>query len=119
MMVTLDPMKKFEDVKKDRLVAACGLLPAFFADAMDRSTEDTAESVYKAVVEVYGFGDYSSANWGTVTPEGAYVSAYDDDPDMYPLLLLEYPDSPVQMLIYQSAILAVRDGETTILSRMD
>ena len=118
MMVTVDPLKAYTDAPKDRLIAACGILPQFFAEAVMQGN-DTAESVYKAMVAIYGFGDYSGTSWGTVSDEGVYKSSYDEDPDMSPLLLCEWPDSEVKMYCYEHAILAVVDDEKQIITRMD
>lgn len=117
MMVTIDKNKAFEGAKKDRLIEACGLIPYFFVAAKEQGAK-TAEEAYQTMVDEYGFGDYSGTNWGTVDPKGTYVSAYDEDPDMEPLMSMSILDGPT-LHIYQSAILAVVDANKTIISRMD
>jgi len=118
MMVTVDPLKKYKEAKANRLVEACGIIPLFYKDAIEMDTESPASEVYSKMVDLYGFGDYQSVDWGTVSPEGLYESAH-DDPDLAPLLRLDHPDSEVVCYIYQYAIMAVRDKNETILSRMD
>ena len=118
MMVTVDPLKKYEDAKQGKLVAATGILPQFYMEAMVRGN-DTARDVYEAMVDIYGYGDYSGPSWGTVSPTGVYKSSYEEDPDMYPLVLCEWPDNDVRLWVYQHAILAVQDPEETIITRMD
>ena len=116
MMVTIDPLDKFENIDNHKLFEACGLIPLFAADAyMDK--HDTAEAVYKAMTASYGFGEYRFEGEGSVTGGGTYQ--YPEDPDLHPLVLLQSPENPVEVFIYQHAILAIRDGDTTIIGRMD
>lgn len=120
MIISVDPNEYHipKGATKVRLVRACGIIPAFAAEAYAKGNE-TAQDVYDAMVERYGFGDMSSTKWGTVDPTGVYKSAYDEDPDMQPLVELRFPENPVKVYIYQYAIVAVVDEDTTIISRMD
>lgn len=120
MIISVDPNKYHVPIgaTMDRLVQACGIIPAFAAEAYVKGHE-TAQDVYGAMVEAYGFGDMSSTDWGTVDPTGVYKSTYDEDPDMQPLVELSSPDNPVKVYIYQYAIVAVVDKDTTIITRMD
>jgi hypothetical protein len=129
MMVTVDPLNKFKDVPKYRLVEACGVLPLFFAKSVERLTEEApADDIYKAMMDIYGFGfgngkeDY----WGTVKEDGTLVSNEPDDPedgpadpDLFPYMSCKYPDSGVELLIYSHAITVVRDTDDTFITRMD
>jgi len=120
MIVEIDPLNVHlpKGASSKRIVDACGILPMFYTEAMVKGLE-TAQEVYDDMVKTYGFGDYGSASWGTVSPDGTYVSSYEEDPDMAPLLKLTWPDNPVECLIYEHAILAVRDEDKTIITRMD
>lgn len=115
--VAFDPRAAY-GANSEKLLAACGVIPSIFSEAaMGPDTED-APSMYKRAVEVYSFGDYSSVQWGTVTPEGVYVSSHDEDPDLNPMVVFYWPFG-VEVLVYPHAIIAVRDEENTIISRMD
>ena len=117
MIVSVDPTGKYEGVSKGKLVDACGLIPIFAVDAFVQR-KDTAQAFYDVMVESYGFGDWSSAGWGTVGPEGVLKSDQ-GDPDMSPLLELSFPESGIKVYVYQSAIMAVVGPDETIVSRMD
>ena len=117
MMVSIDPNKAFKGAKKDRLIEACGLIPYFFLAAKEQGAK-TAKEAYAVMVSEYGFGDYSSTSWGTVDSKGTYVSAYDEDPDMEPLMSMTILDGPT-LYVYQYAIMAVVDSNDTIITRMD
>ena len=121
MIAEIDPlnvhMPKGASAKK--IVGAVGILPMFYTEACVKGL-DTAHEVYEDMVKTYGFGDYSGPSWGTVKDDGTYVSSFEEDPDMAPLMKCSWPDNPVVMYIYQHAILAVVDGfETPIITRMD
>lgn len=114
----VDPLKKYPDVKKGRLVEACGLIPAFVAEAEIGLGEGAPlEALHRAVMEIYGYGLGHPMTGGEVTPEGVYT--YPEDPDLYPLVSLQTAQGH-EVLIYQYAITAFRDSEgTTIVERID
>ena len=129
MMVTVDPLNKFKDVPKQRLVEACGVIPLFYAESVERLTEEaSADGIFKSMMDIYGFGfgngkeDY----WGTIKEDGVMVSNEPDDPedgpadpDLFPYMSCKYPDSGVELLIYSHAITVVRDTDDTFITRMD
>lgn len=115
--VSLDPHQT-HGANKERLLAACGLIPSIFSEAAGEPDTEDAESLYKAAVRIYGFGDYSGTDWGTVDPDGLYRSSHDEDPPLSPIAVFRWPFG-VEVLVYPHAIIAVRDEDTTIISRMD
>lgn len=116
--VLLDPLGEFPKADKQALLDACGLIPAIFSQAAGEPDTEDAQTLYKAAVGVYGCGDYSGTDWGTVSKNGVYTSSYEDDPPLKPIAVFRWPFG-VEVLVYRSAIIAVRDEETTIISRMD
>ena len=129
MMVTVDPLNKFKDVPNQRLVEACGVIPLFYAESVERLTEEApADGIFKSMMDIYGFGfgDGKEGFWGTVKEDGALVSNEPDDPedgpadpDLFPYMSCKYPDSGVELLIYSHAITVVRDTDDTFITRMD
>lgn len=117
--VLLDPFGQFPQVdKKGRILEACGLIPAIFSQAAGEPDTEDAQALYKAAVDVYGFGDWSGSDWGTVSQNGVYTSTHEDDEPLKPIAVFRWPFG-VEVLVYRHAIIAVRDEDTTIISRMD
>jgi hypothetical protein len=117
MIIEVDPLRAFEKAPEDHLVSAAGLIPYFAVEALQEHPEGPARDVYDKMVSIYGFGDFSGAFTGTVSEEGVY--SYPEDPDLSPIMKLYFPGSPVEVFVYQYAIIAVRDDQETITSRMD
>ena len=115
----VDPTGYFETkgATKPRLIEALGIVPAFVAEAATHGTpsEATPRSVLDDMAKAYGFymGDMEG---GVVTPEGIYQ--YPEDPDLHPLIQWTLDDSVV-IYMYEHAIIALTDGERTIITRMD
>ena len=112
--VKVDPTGQYKKVPKQRLVDALGIVPSFVSYAAVEAPEATARAVLDAMAEAYGFymGDMEG---GTVDAEGVYQ--YPDDPPLYPLVRWTLDNVTVYM--YQFAIVAVQDEDTTIVTRMD
>ena len=115
LRVTIDPKDAYKGIKPAKLVEACGLLPYFAADVALQAPESVQEA-WDGLMECYGFGDVSSDHWGTV--EDMTYKSSEDDPDMEPLVRFGLSDE-IDFLVYQYAIVAVTDGETTMMGRMD
>lgn len=115
MMVTIDPLAAFEKVQPGRLFAATGLIPQFAMEAFAGPSE-TVREFYDHMVKIYGFGGWELKG-GEVDKAGVYL--YPEDEPLSPLVLLQYPESSIEVLIYQHAILAIRDEDETIVCRMD
>jgi hypothetical protein len=99
---------------------ACGLIPEFFARSVAERA-DTLEKVCASMTYYYGFGN----TWdfgGSITPEGVYVSPYDDDEDLEPLgHWTSNTGGLFDLFVYPYGICAVRDPRTgeTKITRMD
>jgi len=117
MLVIIDPNKHYAKNKQGHLIEACGLIPYFFRDAEDAGLKD-AKEVYDFMVSVYGFGDYSGVNWGVVGPKGTYTSLEPEDKPLEPLVSFEIVEG-CKLYVYPYAIMAVVQGNTQIISRMD
>jgi hypothetical protein len=112
--VKVDPTSHFKGVPQARLLGALGIVPSFVAYAANVAPETTARAMMDAMGEAYGFymGDMEG---GTVDAEGVY--SYPEDEPLYPLVRWKLDDVTVYM--YQYAIVAVQDKDTTIITRMD
>ena len=113
----LDPTGHFSgrNVPPKKLVEALGIVPYFVLSAAEDAQEPTARAVLDIMAEAYGFylGDMEG---GTVDAEGVY--SYPEDPDLYPLIKWTVGEK-VDVFMYPYAIVAVRDGTNTIITRMD
>jgi hypothetical protein len=116
-MITLDPNGKFPGVPKEHMQEFAGLIPRIVADAV-LAGACGAREVYDAMVLAYGYGDYSSINWGTISEDGTYVSSEEEDPDLDPVVMWELPCG-TKVRLYNHAIVSVVDDEETIITRMD
>ena len=104
-----------EDVRR-KLVMALGIVPVFVDDAYKAAGEDaTVEEMHKGTTGAYQWyiGDMEG---GTINDEGVYQ--YPEDPDLHPLVEWSL-DSGTKVYMYQYAIVAFTDGETTKVTRMD
>lgn len=111
--VSVDPTGKFEEVPDTRLLAATGFIPYFIQEVVWENSQ-TANGAMHVMGEAYGFGVHLMK--GTVTAEGVYQ--YPGDPDLPPLVVFRLP-TDIQIIVYQHAIVAVRDGNNTLITRMD
>jgi hypothetical protein len=120
MKAVIDPTGHFESkgVEKGRLVEACGLIPGFVAFA-ERMEAETAREVYDYMVKEYGFGGFEWSEEEHHVDTGTGVYSYPDDPDLYPLVLLEVDGCDVDVYIYQHAIVSIVGDDETIVCRMD
>ena len=117
MKATIDPLEGFEGIKDEKLMEACGLLPYFAAEVHLQEPESVQEA-FRDLMDVYqmGYGQDGSG-WGTVEAM-VYKSEHKEDPDMDPLMVFHLTED-IDFLVYQYAICAVTDGETTLMMRMD
>jgi len=114
----VDPSGTFEGIKKEKLLAACGLIPYFVQEAA-LSGPLTATEVMDVMQECYGFPslDMLEGGKGEVSEDGQY--RYPEDPPMDPMVKWTMDGTGVEVLMYQYAFVCVRDDETTQLVRMD
>lgn len=113
--VIIDPKDAYAGIKPTKLLEAAGLLPYFALEAALTQPESLQEA-WDTLTECYGFGDSSSAAWGHV--EGLTYKSSEDDPDMEPMLQFKLTED-ISFMVYQYAIVAVTDGEGSIVGRMD
>jgi hypothetical protein len=114
-----------------QIIEAVGIIPDIYTEACGsmvdahRYPESTAALVRpvpmhelaRAMDEVYGYGGFAYPYDGTITDRGVYVSAFDEDPALYPLVRLIYKGFPkslgqFELYIYPYAICALRDRES-------
>ena len=98
-----------------RLKEAAGVLPVWAAAALAEDTP-TAKKVYDALVSFYPFY-FGPMEDVTVDAEGLWVSAYPEDPDLYPIT--KQSRGGVSVYTYQYSLVAVTDGKETYATRMD
>ena len=119
MKVTIDPLNAYEGIKHTKLWEATGIIPYFVAEAALAETADTkAQDVMDLMNECYGFGlgDYNMLDGGgAIDKDGVYT--YPDDEPLSPLVKFDMEYSTVY--IYQYALVAVDDGNTQVMQRMD
>jgi hypothetical protein len=119
MKIRMDPNKQFEDVQVTRIVDAVGILPVFAEAAYVAYPSDpTARQVFDEMMKAYGmgFGDGTTMEV-TITPSGTWVSNYEEDEDLHPLVKLFWED--VTIYLYQHALVAIVGPDTTLATRMD
>jgi hypothetical protein len=115
---TIDPNEGYKGIKDSKLMEATGMLPYFAAEAA-LCTPTSVKEAFDILMECYGYGmGQDGSGWGTVSDKGTYQSEYDEDPDIEPMVKFELTED-IDFLVYQYAICAVTDGETTLMMRMD
>jgi hypothetical protein len=118
MTIDIDPTGNFKGIRPKKLLEACGLLPHFALDVAYSTPEDVQEA-FDLLMECYQYGmGQDGLGWGTVDAEGMYISAYEDDPDMAPMVAFGLTED-ITFYVYQYAICAVTDGTDTLMMRMD
>ena len=118
MDIQLDPSGYYAplpDVQQARLLAACGLLPYFFACAAASGAKD-AESVHKAMEKEYGFPAPTIEKQGMEVDDYGVYRYTGDDP-LYPLLMVHAEG--VTFYVYPHGILTIQDSSSTIVTRME
>lgn len=114
--VVIDPNDAYTGIKPTKLLDAAGLLPYFALEAALTQPE-SLQAAWDTLTECYGMGDFSGASWGHV--EGLkYISKHEEDSDMEPMLQFRLTDE-IDFLVYRYAIVAVSDGDDSIIGRMD
>ena len=119
MLMTINPTGHYEKYVQGRLREECGLIPAFYYDAMRLgvSKEDSVEDVFNSMLELYGYPPISGLDYGTVDSEGVLTPP--DGDKMYPYVKLAHPDNDTVCYIYAYGIVSVTDGQETITARFD
>jgi len=111
----LDPNNVY-DYPEDALIAACGLIPAFYAEVMHDIIphETSAEGIMGLLMDVYGFRTDVRMQ-GKIEENGTYV--YPEDPDLEPYMQIKGMGHTV--FIYPSGIVGVVAGDEQSIARMD
>ena len=78
---------------------------------------DAVDELARRMDDVYGYGGFGYPFGGTITDRGVYVSPYEEDPDLYPLVRLLFKHLPqsvgqFELYIYPHAICVLRDRDS-------
>jgi len=121
----VDQNKQYVDVDKSRLEKACGIIPDFFEEAIDRvGGNGGIDEIAKAMNDVYGMGGFtSSMTKEKINANGTLESEYADDPIEHPyltLMSLDPAQGDVECLIYPYGIVGLRDSNgNSVVGRFD
>ncbi len=118
MVVKIDPLRKFEAVKANRLFEATGLIPYFVNEAKMCEQEDcTPEELMEVMLEAYGFGMSGNMldHGGEILADGTYE--YPEDEPLYPMV--EFRLQTCSVYVYQHALVAVVGDDSKVMTRMD
>ena len=118
MQINMDPNEKFTDVKVSKLVECVGILPMFVSESYMKNDNPTARQMFDGMMAEYGmgFGDGTEMKVD-IKPDGTWVSDYPEDPDLDPIVTITCDN--VEVHLYQHALVAVVDSDTTLTTRMD
>ena len=119
-----DPRKAYQHMTREHLEEACGIIPDFFERALSVDDFTGIETVTGVMDDLYGFGGFEQYPIkGEITASGTYVSEYDDDPDLEPLIAfasLDPAHCDVEMFVYPYAFVGLRDSSgATKIARFD
>ena len=119
MNIKIDPMGEFKEVQVTRIVEAVGIIPVFAEAAyVAHADAPLAKDVFNTMMNEYGMGFGNGTEMDvTITPDGAWVSGYEEDEDLYPLIEMSWEG--VKVYVYQHALVAVVGPDTTLVTRMD
>ena len=120
----VDQNKQYVDIDKSRLEEACGIIPDFFEEAIDRvGGNGGIDEIAKAMNDVYGMGGFTSSWESKVNANGTLESEYADDPIEHPyltLMSLDPAQGDVECLIYPYGIVGLRDSNgNSVVGRFD
>lgn len=114
IIVTVDPLNAYGHMSHDDLLAWLGFVPGWLSlPELGETFKQRAETGYSQMAGgVYWFrGDF-----GTVDDRGVYCAP--DDPDLYPMAVIEgLPGQRVYMYPY-SIVAFIHDGEQSV-ARLD
>ena len=107
-----------------RLLEACGIIPDFFAEACVTAEAEnpegfTLQDVADGMDRAYQFGGFKYPWPGQVDADGVYVSKYEEDPPLSPLVRFSFMASHmgrvIECFVYESGITAIRERGTASL----
>tara|TARA_R100000908_G_C3602785_1_gene56923 strand:+ start:103 stop:486 length:384 start_codon:yes stop_codon:yes gene_type:complete len=117
--ITYDPNRKFKKLSINQLRESCGLIPAFFNDCL-RAEYDNLEDFTKKFDSCYGYGGFHAYAWkGKLGNNNEYISEFDEDEDLQPLVI--FTGNRYECIVYKYGVTAIRDLETkeTKIARID
>ena len=119
LTLTTDPTGCFPHAAADMLEQAAGIIPHFFATALERAhvreESPTLERIADYMSDVYGFGGFAYPMGGEVSPEGVYQ--YAGEPELAPIATIS--GEGLRLYVYEYGITALTNGERTITGRFD
>ena len=122
MMITVDPLGGLSDRGKGELFSQAWHVASIFERAMRGSLEGAGQ-VFKAMKETKGFGYYQRHNdeagvWREVLEDGTLRPRDTEASNLSPLVLCQFPESPIECLVYDDGVTVVRDSQHTYYARM-
>ena len=119
-----DPKKVYTHMTDEHLEEACGIIPDFFERALSVDEFAGIETLAGVMDDLYGFGGFEQYPLnGEVTAGGTYISEYNDDEDLEPLIAFASLDPArcdVEMFVYPYGIVGLRDSAgATKIARFD
>ena len=106
-----NPLKAYA-YSDQTLQEMCGLLPFFWLDAMLQRPATAAEAM--SLIDGYYGQRTGSFPKTQVTPEGRWVSPYEDDEPLDPLVQM-VSGNGLECFIYPYGLMAIRDTDQTEL----
>ena len=122
MMITVDPLGGLSNRGKGELFSQAWHVASIFERAMYGSPSGAGEA-FSAMKETKGFGYYQRQNdearvWREVLEDGTLIPQDTEAPYLSPLVLCQFPESPIECLIYDEGVTVVRDSQHTYYARM-
>jgi hypothetical protein len=109
----LDPNKQFTEVPDQHLIDCMGVLPIWCITAQNSNPNGIQSQVEK----MYGFPT-GEMTGGEIAEDGSYK--YPEDPVMHPIASMRLELANTDVLFYQHAMIAFKDGENPWhMTRMD
>jgi len=119
LTLTTDPTGSFPHADESLLQEAAGIIPHFFATALERAhvreEAPTLGRVSDYMSDIYGFGGFAYPMGGDVSEDGVYQ--YAGEPDLPPVAAMS--GEGLRLYVYEYGITALTDGERTVTGRFD
>ena len=115
--MTIDPNSNFNGVPEERLMAACGLIPAWLATYSCKETR-ASNNLKDHLDKEYTFGMFPMEG-GKVNDNLSY--SFPEDPDLHPLMHYKNHETEAEFIMFQHAMCAVRQtpNDEWFVTRMD
>ena len=109
MLFELNPTGYFNDVPKDRIIEALGILVPW-------AMRDPDEPVREVFDKMYSFGLFEMTG-GEIDDKGVY--RYPEDPDLHPLAVLKRMNGETVYFYQYAMVGVVQPNGDTFVTRMD